>query len=188
MKNKIALTIMALGLTLPAINLNAQDAPRPPRGPRGDGSRPPMPPLVAALDANHDGVIDTAELNAAPEALRALDKNNDGKLTPDELRPTGPKPAADQPDHPRPPREQAAGDGAPGSGRPPGPPIVAALDANKDGIIDATEISNATAALKSLDKNNDGRLTRDEIHPAGPRGPRGPKGQGHPRPEDAPAQ
>jgi hypothetical protein len=185
MKNKIALTLMALGLTLPAINLNAQDGPRPPRG---DGPRPPLPPLVVALDVNHDGVIDTAELNAAPEALRSLDKNNDGKLTPDELRPAGPKPAGDQPDHPRPPREQAAGDGAPAGGRPPGPPIIAALDVNKDGVIDATEISNATAALKSLDKNGDGQLTRDEIHPAGPRGPRGPKGKAHPQREGAPVQ
>jgi hypothetical protein len=51
-------------------------------------------------------------------------------------------------------------------------PIVAALDANKDGVIDATEIANAVAALKTLDKNGDGKLTQDEIRP--PRGERGP--------------
>ncbi len=188
MKNKIALTIMALGLTLPAINLNAQDGPRPPRGPRGDGPRPPMPPLVAALDANHDGVIDATELSNAAAALKTLDKNGDGQLTPDELRPAGPQPAGDQPDHPRPPREQAAADGAPAGGRPHGPPMIAALDANKDGVIDATEIANAPAALKSLDKNGDGQLTRDELHPAGPGGPRGPKGKGRPHPDDAAGQ
>lgn len=55
-------------------------------------------------------------------------------------------------------------------------PVVAALDANKDGEIDATEIANATAALKSLDKNGDGKLTGDEIRP--PRGDRGPGGPG----------
>ncbi len=65
-------------------------------------------------------------------------------------------------------------------GRPPAPAIVAALDANHDGVIDATEIANASAALKSLDKNGDGKLTPDEFmgprppHPGGPgTGPRG---------------
>ena len=68
--------------------------------------------------------------------------------------------------------------------RPPGrpmSPIVAALDANKDGEIDATEIANAAAALKTLDKNGDGKLTGDEIRP--PRGPGGPGGGDRPRPE-----
>src|SRR5205823_1008337 len=89
MKNKIALTIVALGLGLPAMTLNAQDGPRPPRGPRGDGARP-VPPLVAALDANHDGVIDESELAAATAALKTLDKNGDGKITMDEIRPPRP--------------------------------------------------------------------------------------------------
>src|SRR5204863_7845922 len=39
--------------------------------------------------------------------------------------------------------------------RPP-PPIIAALDTNKDGIIDEAEIANAPAALRTLDKNGDG--------------------------------
>ena len=52
------------------------------------------------------------------------------------------------------------------------PPFVAALDVNKDGIIDATEIGNASTALAKLDKNGDGQITTDELHP--------------PRPADAP--
>jgi len=44
-----------------------------------------------------------------------------------------------------------------------GAAIVAALDANHDGVIDADEIANAPAALKSLDKNGDGKLTPDEF-------------------------
>jgi hypothetical protein len=44
-------------------------------------------------------------------------------------------------------------------------PIVEALDANADGEISAKEIKNAAAALKTLDKDEDGRLTRDEIRP-----------------------
>jgi len=57
------------------------------------------------------------------------------------------------------------------------PPIIAALDANHDGVIDADEIANAPAALKTLDKNGDGRLTMDELMP--PRPPRGAGPNGH---------
>jgi len=63
-------------------------------------------------------------------------------------------------------------------------PIVAALDANKDGEIDAAEIANAAAALKTLDKNGDGKLTADEIRP--PRGPGGPGRGERPRGERPP--
>jgi Ca2+-binding EF-hand superfamily protein len=43
--------------------------------------------VLAALDANHDGVISSSEIKRAPAALWSLDKNNDGKLTIDELLP-----------------------------------------------------------------------------------------------------
>jgi hypothetical protein len=43
------------------------------------------------------------------------------------------------------------------------PLVVATLDANHDGVIDAGEIANASQALKSLDKNADGRLTGEEL-------------------------
>ena len=45
-----------------------------------------------------------------------------------------------------------------------------ALDANHDGVIDANEIANASAALKTLDKNGDGKLTPDELRPPRPQG------------------
>lgn len=45
----------------------------------------------------------------------------------------------------------------------PGIVIMAALDADKDGALSANEIANATAALKKLDKNGDGKVGRDEI-------------------------
>lgn len=48
----------------------------------------PMPmPLMHALDTNHDGILDGNEVSNAGMALKALDKNGDGQLTPDELRP-----------------------------------------------------------------------------------------------------
>jgi hypothetical protein len=51
------------------------------------------------------------------------------------------------------------------------PLVVATLDANHDGIIDAGEIANASQALKSLDKNADGRLSREELRRARPTRP-----------------
>ncbi len=66
-----------------ALALNAQDKPADTQGQGHGGGNP----IIAALDANHDGEIDASEINNAPAALRKLDKNGDGKLTRDELRP-----------------------------------------------------------------------------------------------------
>lgn len=67
------------------------DAPRPPRdGERGPGGPRPMPPIIAALDLNKDGVIDAEELAKASDSLKTLDKNGDGKLTGEEIRPERP--------------------------------------------------------------------------------------------------
>ena len=63
-----------------------------------------------------------------------------------------------------------------GRGRPV-PPIIAALDANGDGVIDVVEISNAATVLAKLDANGDGNLSGDELHPARPEG--GPGDRGH---------
>ena len=50
-------------------------------------------------------------------------------------------------------------------------PILAVIDANQDGSISAEELANAPARLKTLDKNGDGMLTRDEAGVTfGPRG------------------
>lgn len=66
-----------------------------------------------------------------------------------------------------------------------GGPLMAALDANHDGTIDEKEIANASAALKTLDKNGDGKLTAEELRPQRPAGGQGggqggPGGQGRP--------
>jgi hypothetical protein len=70
-----------------------------------------------------------------------------------------------------------------GEHRRPVSPVIAALDVNGDGVIDATEIANAANALLTLDKNGDGQLTPDELRPAHPEGgPGGKHGQRPPPP------
>ena len=67
--------------------------------------------------------------------------------------------------------------------------MIAALDLNNDGIIDADEIAKASESLKKLDKNKDGKLTPDEYGPQRPGGPGGggrPGGQGGPGGEGRP--
>ena len=222
MKNrtKTALTLLALGASVWVSS--AQDAGSPPqrgdRPPRRarpdgpppgqdspglDGQRPPPPPIIAALDANKDGVIDETEIANASAALKTLDKNGDGKLTRDELRPPRPEGAESgpQPRGPRPPQgdvrqgpppgdEPPPGPGEPGGEghRPPLPPLIAVLDANHDGVIDETELANASAALKTLDKNGDGKLTMEELRPPRPEGDQGPPHHRGPRPPEGEGQ
>src|SRR3954464_14140999 len=79
---KFLLPALALGVS--AWTLSAQDAGNPPgprRGPQDgpggegqrpqrrqggpgmNGQRPPQPPIIAALDLNHDGIIDADEIS-----------------------------------------------------------------------------------------------------------------------------
>ena len=101
--------LMTLVVGLSAVTIIAQDAPqprgeRPPPGrerPGGpDGQRFPRMPLMAALDPNNDGVIDEKEIEQATKSLKTLDKNSDGKITMEELRP--PRPDGPRGDRPRP--------------------------------------------------------------------------------------
>ena len=43
--------------------------------------------LLVIFDTDKDGALTSAEINGAPAALKALDKNGDGELTADEIRP-----------------------------------------------------------------------------------------------------
>ena len=62
-------------------------------------------------------------------------------------------------------------------------PLMAALDTNSDGTIDATEIEQSSKSLKTLDKNSDGKLTAEELRP-----PRPPGSPGAPGARPAPPQ
>jgi outer membrane protein assembly factor BamB len=119
------------------------------RGPGGGGpSVMQNDPVLSTLDKDRNKEISADEIAAAPTALRALDKNQDGKISEDEASP---------------PREDG------GSQRPRrGPGIMrmmkanSALDADESGTIDEAEIKNAAAALRKLDTNGDGKLMEEE--------------------------
>ncbi len=70
-------------------------------------------------------------------------------------------------------------------------PILNGLDTNQDGIVSAAELADAPAQLKKLDKNGDGKLSRDEaglqmVAPGG-RGGEGGRGGGDEPPAPAPS-
>jgi hypothetical protein len=112
-------------------------------------------------------------------------------------RPGAPRPEGGQQGQRPEGQRPQGGPGGQGQGqggfRPMPNPIVTALDANSDGTIDESELKNATAALKKLDKDGDGKLSQEETRPAGmggrgsfgggqggpgQGGPGGPGGQG----------
>ena len=66
----------------------------------------PASPIITAVDRNKDGVLDAEELLKSPAALKTLDRNGDGKLTPEEYRPAFPGSAP--PDAAPPPRTAPA--------------------------------------------------------------------------------
>jgi uncharacterized membrane protein YebE (DUF533 family) len=125
MKTKMTTALVAV-LGALALAANAQDnnppndgpnaGDRPQRGPgMAQGQRPPLPAVVRALDANHDGVIDATEIDNASTALKTLDKDSDGKLTMQEAM--GPRPPM------RGGRPGGQGNNPGGeNARPPGPP------------------------------------------------------------------
>ncbi len=53
----------------------------------GPGGMPPHP-LMEALDLDKDGKISAEEIKKAPQSLLKLDKNGDGELTRNEVRPS----------------------------------------------------------------------------------------------------
>ena len=128
--------------------------------------------VLGALDANHDYVISADEIAAAPAALRELDLNGDGKLTAEEAGMclgAGSFPGCRG--------ENTVGDEHGRMEWSPtqmerfravfmrANPALAALDTDHDSEISASEIRNASAGLKRLDLNGDGRLLPVEIAP-----------------------
>jgi len=124
-------------------------------------------PLLNAIDVNHDGRIDSAELADSPARLRTLDKNGDGKITRDE----GALPAG----YGRvggPPAPGGRPGGAPGGragepparGAEPGRAAAAGGDERRFEVpIPGPTADELLALLMSFDKNKDGKLSKAEI-------------------------
>ena len=101
------------------------------------------------------------------------------------------RPGGGGPGGPGGPNGGPGGPGGPGGfGGPGGPrnsPIIESLDLNHDGVIDAEELAKASESLKKLDKNGDGKLTRDEFMGKPPGRPQGGgEGQGGGAANDGP--
>ena len=149
--------------------------PGGPGGPRREGGGPPpeqpapgpsaddLLSMLMSFDKNADGKLQKAEV---PERQAGLfergDTNKDGVLDEAELR----KLTA----------EQAAAPVAPPSGPRGGfgrfDVASVALDTDQNGEISSEEIAAAATTLKTLDKNNDGQITADEVRPVMGGGPR----------------
>ncbi len=138
-----------------------------PPGPPGAGMMR-MLPVMAALDADQNGEISSDEIAKATQALKALDKNSDGKLTIEEIRPKmdGMMHGGRRPD--------GGGFGFGSSEAANGVPSSASpsdkidkimdLDRNGDGRIAKEELpESAQRMLGKADADSDGYLTRDEI-------------------------
>lgn len=147
-------------------------------GGRGGGMR--MNPLMKAIDKDGNGELSAAEIAGAAAALKTLDKNKDGKLTEDELRPPMPQGGFGGPGGPGGERGERGGM----MGGPPDPAqmvsMLMANDKNKDGKLSKDELpERMQGIIARADTNKDGKLSKDELTKfassmGGPGGPGGP--------------
>ncbi len=127
-------------------------------------------PVVAALDADSDGALSEAEVNAAPTALIALDADGSETLTAEEIAPRmrgGLGSGRFRPGTGRtgPPDSPGPRSGGPPSGRLWAIPVIAALDADGDGEVSTAETREAPKSLAALDSDGSGRVERAEMLP-----------------------
>ncbi|MCA9079224.1 MAG: hypothetical protein KDA58_01645 [Planctomycetaceae bacterium] len=169
-------------LSILALSSSAALAQPGPGGPGRGGFRPPVNPLVEALDADKDGEISAEEIEGAAAALKKLDKDGDGKLSGEEIRP---------------PRPSFGGPGGAGGGFSAEGMIARFMENDKDGdgVLTAEELGERGARMmENGDKNKDGKLDKAELEEIAKqfaerfrggrgRGEGGDRGEGGRRPE-----
>jgi len=140
--------------------------------------------MLVGMDKNGDGKLTPDEVpeerrERFTNLLKRLDANGDGALTKDEF-PKGPAgQTGDQPDGEKKPG--GLRDGA----RPAAGPVLKSLDTDGDGKLSKDEIAKASASLGALDKDGDGTITPRELG-AGPGGPQvGSLGGAKPKGDEA---
>lgn len=138
-----------------------------------------MMPVLAALDANKDGVISKSEINNAAAALRKLDKNGDGELDAEEMRPSRPEGGRSRGGAPE------GGPGGERGGRSAGAggmmDRIMSQDKNQDGKLSKDEVDERMLPMfDRLDANSDGSIDKSEIEAAAARMGGGRGGRGGP--------
>jgi Ca2+-binding EF-hand superfamily protein len=132
---------------------------------RGFDSGGPGGGLAAVLDADHDGIISAAEIGSSSSALKALDRNGDGRLTSEELRPAFVGGAGEGRFGGRRGRDEGGErGGAPAASADDLTDTLMAFDRNGDGKLDRAEVPERFQGLFGrADANKDGALTREEL-------------------------
>ncbi|WP_435011464.1 hypothetical protein P12x_002776 [Tundrisphaera lichenicola] len=219
-KHGITLAAIAGWVAIQALASEVQGDPAQGRGERapgrpspdgGPGEPPPPPPpahpLFLAIDDDLDGELSAREIAKASDAILRLDRNKDGILTEDEVRPPRPRRGPEgRPGRPEarpefgPGRFGGPGGGGPGRpGRPGGPgevgpgpqgnpeafvDSVLEFDKDGDGKVTATELPDRRARLiEEGDVDGDNALDGSEIETLSRRPPPrrpGPPGGGPP--------
>ena len=159
-------------------------------------------PIMAALDADNDGTLSSSEIANAVVALKKLDKNADGKISGDEMRPERGAGGGERGGRGGERGERGGRGGGFGGGPGGGGSFadrIMGFDENKDGKIVKSELPERMAnIMNTADSNGDGALSKAEIEAMGQRfegrrggrggegggrGGRGGQGQGGGRPE-----
>ena len=127
-------------------------------GPGMAGAMAQRMPLMRALDADHDGSLSVSEIENASKALAKLDKDGNGILSPEELRPDFSEMA----------REGMARLGQDGA---PTKEMMARMfemrDADKDGKLTGDEIPDRMKGnLARVDEDGDGAIQKSELEKA----------------------
>ena len=132
-------------------------------------------------DTNQDGAIDREELAVMEQRMAQRGQGGQRPQGQPGQRPEGQpgqRPEGQPGQRPQgQPGQRPQGQPGQGRGLPP-LPVLQALDTNQDGEISGDEIANAVKALKSLDKDGNGKLTMEELMPARGQREGGQPGQG----------